>query len=149
MHTFDVLEADPRPLVADQLGVEANDPTPDVVAWPVTVRAEHVAEVRTYAGLRVVAAAHRTGPPTLDVAVVARARVMGLAERRGPERVGALTPYTVELLADDVRRAGPSARLEVDVPCASGDAALAAARAQLGALVARGVDVAIRRTRAL
>src|SRR5262245_22777817 len=169
MQTFKVLEADLRRLVADQLGVDADDLTPDVSltddlaadsldlvelglalegAWPVTVRAERLAEVRTYGELRdlVVAAAQRTAPPTPDAAVVARARVVWPSERRGPERVGALTPYAVQLLAEDVRHAGPSARLEVDVPAAPGDPRLAAARAQLGSLVARGVDVAIRRT---
>jgi hypothetical protein len=70
-------------------------------------------------------------------------------EGRGPERVGTLTPYAVQLLAEDARRAGPSARLEVDVPSAADDASLAAARTQLGSVVARGVDVPIRRAPAI
>jgi acyl carrier protein len=170
MQSSKALEADLRRLVADQLGVDAADLTPDVSltddlaadsldlvelglvlegVWPVTVRAERVAEVRTYGELRdlVVAAAQRAAPPTPDAAVVAR--VVWPNERRGPERVGALTPYTVQLLGDDARRAGPSARLEVDVPSAMNDASLAAARTQLAPLVARGVEVAIRRARAL
>ena len=172
MQSFKALEADLRRLVADQLGVDADDLTPDVSltddlaadsldlvelglalegVWPVTVRADRLVEVRTYGELRdlVVAAAQRAAPPTPDAAVVARARVVRPTERRGPERVGALTPYAVQLLAEDARRAGPSARLEVDVPSATDDASLAAARTQLGSVVARGVDVAIRRTRAI
>jgi acyl carrier protein len=63
------------------------------------------------------------------------------------ERAGALTPYAVEVLIEDVRHAGAGARVEMELPADTGDEALAAALGRLGPLSSRGIDVRIRRER--
>jgi acyl carrier protein len=65
----------------------------------------------------------------------------------GLERTGELTPYAVDILVEDARRAGPGARVEMKLPASTDDAGLAAALHQLGPLSARGVAVRVRRER--
>jgi hypothetical protein len=57
-------------------------------------------------------------------------------------RVGALSPYAVEVLADDALRAGPGAQLDVAV---GGGAHVEAVRARLAWLARRGIAVVVSR----
>src|SRR5262245_23777540 len=71
----------------------------------------------------------------------------GDAQTAWVARAETLTPYDLEVLLDDVRRAGAGARLDLELPADTDDAGVAATRGRLGPLVARGVDVSVRRAR--
>jgi acyl carrier protein len=109
-----------------------------------------VASLRTYQELvdvvaTAIAAAGRraSGSP-----VFARTRVVAADPPcTRIERAGALTPYAVEVLIEDVRHAGAGARVEMELPADTGDEALADALGRLGPLSSRGIDVRIRRER--
>jgi acyl carrier protein len=60
------------------------------------------------------------------------------------ERTAPLTPYTVQAVSDDVRRAGPGAILEVMVSGADAHRAVARARALFSRLEQKGVEVRVR-----
>ncbi|HJQ82490.1 MAG TPA: hypothetical protein VKA21_00325 [Candidatus Binatia bacterium] len=76
-------------------------------------------------------------------------RLTVVSERRHVERAGPLTPYAVELILDDARRAAPGARLEIALSSNADDTCLAAASRELERLAARGVYVRVRRDPAL
>jgi hypothetical protein len=61
------------------------------------------------------------------------------------ERVTWLTPYAADEIANEARRAGPSARLEVIVPASTGEEGIAAVESLFGWLREKGLEVAIRR----
>lgn len=63
---------------------------------------------------------------------------------RAVERTMRLTPYLAQTLADDVRLAGPGARLEVTVREAASRRMLAQVRAMFARMSARGISVAVR-----
>jgi acyl carrier protein len=66
----------------------------------------------------------------------------------GPiERSGELTPYAIELLADDARRAGPGARVEMEFAARSDAPGPTAALHRFGRLSGRAVAVSVRRDR--
>ena len=65
------------------------------------------------------------------------------------QRVGWLTPYTAETIAEDALRAGRGARLEVTVPANVSDANLALLHDQFAWLGNRGVQVNVRRDQQL
>jgi acyl carrier protein len=69
----------------------------------------------------------------------------GDAEQRNLQRVGWLTPYTAETIAEDALRIGRGARLEVTVPSSVNDAGLARLVDQFAWLGERGVQVSVRR----
>jgi len=109
----------------------------------VSISERQLQDVRTYADLLGAVASGRRGPLRVDpTAIFVRARVVpGQAGAATMERAGELDPYTVEILVDEVLRAGPGARLEVEV---RGDQETgAAARRRFGQLLARGVEVSV------
>ena len=61
------------------------------------------------------------------------------------QRVGWLTPYTAETIAEDALRAGRGTRLEVSVPSTVSDGQLALLQDQFAWLGERGVEVSVRR----
>jgi acyl carrier protein len=152
-------------IVADQLGVDPTELAPNVslvddlaadsldllelaavleAECEVVIPDRRLREVRTYADLLQAVSAGRRGPRREERApVFARARVVPDRDHGASvERSGELDPYTVEIIVEDVMRAGPGARLEIEV---RGDArASAAARARFGRLLARGVEVSAR-----
>ena len=82
-----------------------------------------------------------TSRPLLVMARVVPAR----DQTAGLERVGELTPYAMEAIAEDAARAGRGARLEVTVSATADDVDLAIIRDELARLERRGVDVRVRR----
>ena len=111
-----------------------------------------VASLRTYQELvdAVAAAVAAAGRRASGVPVFARTRVVAAGDPAGTrvERAGALTPYAVEVLIEDVRHAGAGARVEMELPADTGDEGLAVALGRLGPLSARGIDVRISRPEA-
>jgi acyl carrier protein len=161
-----------RRIVADRLGVDREALAPavsltdelaadslDLLDVAVALETEcgvslpdrAVASVRTYRDLvdAVAAAVATTGRRAADPAVFARTRVVPAGDPPGTriERVGALTPYAIEVLIEDVRHAGAGARVEMELPADTGDDGVAAAVGRLGPLSARGIDVRVRRSR--
>lgn len=65
------------------------------------------------------------------------------------ERAGQLTPYTAETIADDALHAGPGARLEMCVATDTTDVVLARLEDDFAWLERRGVQVSVRRDRAV
>jgi len=61
------------------------------------------------------------------------------------KRVTWLTPYTAEEIAQEARRAGAGAQLEVSVPTCTSDADVAAVDRLFAWLREKGVSVAVRR----
>lgn len=61
------------------------------------------------------------------------------------QRVGLLTPYTAETIAEDALRAGRGAKLEMSVPSSTSDVGLAELQTQFAWLGDRGVQVSVRR----
>ena len=61
------------------------------------------------------------------------------------ERVGRLTPYTLETLVDAARQIGPAGWVDLAVSGDAGADVLAATRRRFERLVARGVHVRVRR----
>lgn len=76
-----------------------------------------------------------------------RARVVSPASRApaGITRAEWLSPYTVDAIADECRRAGRGARLEVTVGAELSDAALEEVYRRLERISARGTPVVVRR----
>lgn len=60
------------------------------------------------------------------------------------ERTAPLTPYTVQAVSDDVRRAGPGAVLDVLVSGPDASRAIARARALFSRLEQKGIEVRVR-----
>ncbi len=61
------------------------------------------------------------------------------------ERAEWLTPYVVQTIMEDALRGGPGTRLELTLPAAADEAALATVRHQFARLGTRGLDVRIAR----
>jgi hypothetical protein len=55
-----------------------------------------------------------------------------------------LTPYAADGIAQEARRAGPGARLEVAVPPSAGREGLAAVESLFGWLREKGIEVVVR-----
>lgn len=64
--------------------------------------------------------------------------------QRAVARTGPLTPYAAEMIADDVLRAGPGARLEVMVRGEAPPRVLARVHGVFAGLAARGITVSVR-----
>ena len=170
---FDFVEPRVRRVVAEQLGVNIEELTPDVsptddlaadsldlleltlaleTEFGVVVSESALERVRTYGDLRSTvrallhqrhAADARSGVAPLE----AWARVVSSRGEASGEiqRVGLLTPYTAEMIAEDALRAGRGARLEVAVPPDLSDAGLAEVQDEFAWLGERGVQVNVRR----
>ena len=75
-----------------------------------------------------------------------KARVVPASgEAASLERAGELTPYTMEVIAEEAARAGRGAQLEVTVPGSANDVDLALIQEEFARLGRRGVDVRVRR----
>ena len=161
-----------RPLIADQLGVDASVLVPgtslvddlaadslDLAELTLVLESEFdvafprraVEELRTYGdllGLLMASVPRHRPPRAVPLApMIARVRIVPPAERRsGPlERLTSLTPYALELLGEDALRAGRGARVEIDLPANSEATNVAAAEARFAWLIERGITVRIRR----
>ena len=170
---FDFVEPRVRRLVAEQLGVNVEELTPDVsltddlaadsldllelmlaleAEFGIVVSESALERVRTYGDLRITvhallhqrdAAGARAGVTPLE----GWARVVSSRGEASGEiqRVGVLTPYTAETIVEDALRAGRGARLEVAVPSDVSDAGLAALQDEFAWLGARGFLLSVRR----
>jgi len=149
-------ETNVRRVVAEQLGVGVEEIAPDVslpddlaadsldlvelalaleARCGVAISDRQLETVRTYGDLLdVIAAAPASGPPPL-----ARFRIVCDGAARA-DHAGPLDPYTVDILVDEARRAGPRAHVELEAE--HDDGVVAAARRRLAA---RGVAVTVRR----
>lgn len=106
--------------------------------------------VRTYGDLvdaAISLARARLETEAPNVPVVARVRRPAFGAEGTFERVGLLTPYLAETLADDVLRSGPGARIEVMVPAPAEEQALQHVRNAFSWLARRGVQVVVQRER--
>lgn len=122
--------------IEEDLGIAVPDATlADVHTW-----ADLVALVHALVDARLEADARRAAAPCRIVA-----RVTPGAGAKPFDRAGVLTPYLAEVLADDMRRHGPGARLDVTVAQPADDGAVVRVRAQLAAVAAHGVDVHVQR----
>jgi len=149
-------EADVRRVVAEQLGVGVEEIAPDV-SLPddlaadsldlvelalalesrcgVTISDRRLETVRTYGDLLdVIATAPVSAQPPL-----ARFRIVCDGTAR-TDHAGPLDPYTVDILVEEARRAGPHAHVELEAERDDGIVAVARRR-----LAARGVTVSVRR----
>jgi acyl carrier protein len=170
---IDTAEPRVRRLVAEQLGVNLDELTPDVsltddlaadsldlLELALAVEAEFgivIAEsamdgIRTYADLRDTVQTLLTRRDQAEADAAARpieawARVISARGEASGEiqRAGWLTPYTAETIAEDALRAGRGARLEVAVPSDLSDAGLARLQDEFAWLGQRGVQVNVRR----
>ena len=162
-----------RRLVADYLGVSADELTPEVSLtddlaadsldlvelalalegeFGIEVPERMIDEVRTYGDLVETAAALTRGLEARDISRSSAPEMVwscvvpaGIATGSGLRRADVLTPYAAEEIADDALRAGRGARLEVTVPAATTDAGLAWVQDQFAWLDERGVHVTVHR----
>lgn len=103
--------------------------------------------VQTYGDLEALVVDRRRHPPGLaDAPLLARLRVVPPDRASGTlTRLLVLTPYGVETIVADARRAGRGTRVHVAVPAATHEAALASLRSTLSPLVANGISVRVDR----
>jgi acyl carrier protein len=163
-----------RRLVADYLGVSADELTPEVSLtddlaadsldlvelalalegeFGIEVPERTIDEVRTYGDLVETAAALTRGQRARETsrasapAIMVWSRVVpaGPEAGSGLQRADELTPYSAEEIGDDALRAGRGARLEVTVPAGTNDAGVAWVQDQFAWLGKRGVNVSVHR----
>ena len=172
---FDFVEPRVRRLVADHLGVDVEELTPDVSLTDdlavdsldllelalvlendlgIVVPESTLAELRTYGDLLHTVSAltgqRRDEEVTAGTLVptLVWARVSAPDHMKGElQRAGWLTPYTAGEIAEDAVRAGRGARLEVTVSREISDVALAQLQNDFSWLGERGVQVSVRRDR--
>jgi len=170
---FESAEPRIRRLVADYLGVSADELTPEVSLtddlaadsldlvelalalegeFGIEVPERAIDEVRTYGDLVETAVALTRGQRARETSgagapplVWSRVVPAGMAATSGLQRADELTPYSAEEIADDALRAGRGARLEVTVPAATSDAGVAWVQDQFAWLGKRGVNVSVHR----
>src|SRR2546426_9914081 len=164
---FDFVEPRVRRVVAEQLGVNVEELTPDVsltddlaadsldlleltlaleAEFGIVVSESALERVRPSGDLRATVPAllpqrHAAGVRAGVTPLEGWARVVSSRGEAGGEiqRVGLLTPYTAETIAEDALRAGPGARLEVAVAPDVSEPGLAQLQDQVASLRARGV----------
>ena len=171
---FQNLEPRLRQLVADQLAVDADALVPEVSLtdelavdsldmvglvlaiedeFDVMLSERSVDGVRTYGELVAVVASGDRPPPERAVqrplTVWSRMVPSAAAGRGILERVEELTPYALETIAEDARRAGPGARLEIVLPADADEAGLTVVASALTPLGRRGVETTLRRAAAV
>ena len=166
------VEAYIRALVADHLGVDVGDVTPEVSLVEdlaadsldlmelalgiegnlgVVVPFHFLDRIRTYEDLvdATLALVRRrrasAGHGDLPVPLRARITPAGAPPPWTVERVMLLTPYAAETLSDDALRAGWGARLELTLAADASDASLSRVRDQFPRLGDRGVALDVRR----
>lgn len=172
---FHFVEPRVRRVVADQLGVNAEELTTNVsltedlavdsldllelalvleVELGITIPESTIDGLRTYGDLLDAVQAltrRRREAEAIAAMPVAPALVWArVVSARGDscgdiQRTGPLTPYTAETIAEDALRAGRGAKLEVAVPATVTDAGLAQLQDEFAWLGDRGVQVSIRR----
>jgi acyl carrier protein len=166
---FDFVEPRVRRVVAEQLAVNVEELTPDVsltddlaadsldlleltlaleAEFGIVISESALERVRTYGDLR--ATVHTLLRAGVRAGVTPLQGWTRVVSSRGEasgeiQRVGLLTPYTAETIAEDALRAGPGARLEVAVPPDVSDASLAELQDEFAWLGTRGVQVSVRR----
>jgi hypothetical protein len=103
--------------------------------------------VQTYGDLEALVVDRRRHPPgTADASILARLRLVPPGRGSGTlNRVLVLTPYGMETILADARRTGRGTRVDVAVPAATPEPALAALRSILATLVAGGINVRLER----
>jgi len=156
-----------RRLVAENLGIDAEELSPDVslvddlaadsldvlevgltleADLGLSIPEQSLSRVRTYGDLvetvLTLVRARREGAGGEPVLIAAR-----VVPTRGGviERAGWLTPYVAQSIGEDARRAGQGARLELGVGAATSDAHLARVVEQFAWLASFGVDVKVSR----
>src|SRR5882724_3661388 len=172
---FEFVEPRIRRLVADYLGVSADELTPEVSLtddlaadsldlvelalalegeFGIEVPERTLDEVRTYGDLVETAAALAHGQQDREASRASAPSLVwslvvpaGAETTAGLRRADLLTPYAAEEIADDALRAGRGARLDVTVPAATTDAGLAWVLDQFAWLDQRGVHVTVHRDR--
>jgi acyl carrier protein len=172
---FDLVEPRVRRLVADHLGVDVEELTPDVSLtdelaadsldllelalvlendFGIVMAEDALERVRTYGDLlhtvqaltgRRREAEAAAEPKPLPTLVWARVSGPPGRSHGDLQRAGWLTPYTAEEIAEDAVRAGRGARLEVMVSPEVSDAILARLQSEFSWLGDRGVQVSVRR----
>jgi len=107
--------------------------------------------IRSYRDLVDLVVGIVSAEPYRALAESGRAALVRMRIRRGSgaggltiERSAPLTPYTVQAVSDDVRRAGPGAVLEVLVSGNDGQRTAARARALFSRLEQKGIEVRVR-----
>jgi acyl carrier protein len=163
-------EASIRRVAAEQLGIDPGELRPEVSLTDdlavdsldlvdlalaledecgVTIRSRALESIRTYGDLlaAMAAAGRHAARRARSAPLFARARVVRAGNGGELERSGELTPYEVEILVADALRAGPGARLEMELPAGTDDAGLAATRDRFAWLAGRGVAVNVWRDR--
>jgi len=157
------LEETVRHVVATQLGVTPEALAPDVsltddlaadsldlVELTLTLEEElgltfspdTIDDVRTYGELVSAVIGTARSRPLAEGTRLLRARVVGSSGCL--VRAGSLTPYTLEEVAEDARRAGRGARLEIDLE-APDDTACSTLAVRFAWLETYGVAVSVRR----
>ena len=156
-----------RHLVADILGVDLDELTPEVSLTDdlaadsldlaeLTVRLESelgivvpdrtVRALGTYGELvrtSVALATAAQGKDERPLAIWTRLLSPLRAAHGALVRAELLTPYAVETIVEDALRAGPGARLELSVASGTTEETMATVRARFAGLEARGVDVSV------
>ena len=170
---FEFVEPRVRRLVADYLGVSADELSPEVSLtddlaadsldlvelalalegeFGIEVPERMIDDVRTYGDLVETAAtlardqeAREIFPWSTPPMIWTWVVPAGIETDTGLLRADMFTPYAAEEIADDALRAGRGARLEVTVPAATTDAGLAWVQDQFAWLDERGVQVTVHR----
>jgi acyl carrier protein len=158
------LERALRSVVADHLGVELHELSPEVsladdlaadsldmlelalrlqASLGFTLPERVVSEVRTYGDLIATIGA-LLQPPDTPVFFWARVDAPG-GVARTLHRSGWLTPYAAEALVEDALRGGPGARMELMLPTSTSDSNLAWANARFAWLSRHGIQAQVRR----
>lgn len=158
-------------LVAEQLGVDIEQLAPEVSLtddlaadsldllelalvleseFTIALPQRRVGQIRTYRDLVDAVMASSNGRQRRERLtsrpLSVKSRVVSAWDQSASlERGGELTPYAMEVIAEDAARAGRGARLEVTMPASVDDLDLAVVREELAHLGRRGVEVRVRR----
>jgi len=165
------VESRTQQLVADQLGVDIEELVPetsltddlaadslDLLELALVLESEFtiafpqrtIDRIRTYRDLVDAVMASFDGRQRRERLTSRRsfvkARVVAARDQSASlERADELTPYAMEVVAEDAARAGRGALLEVTMPASADDVDLAVMRGEFAWLGRRGVDVTIHR----
>ena len=158
-------------LVAEQLGVDCAELVPEVSLrddlaadsldlvelalvlesrFAIALPQRRVDQIRTYRDLVDAVMASFDGRQRLERLMsrpfCVKARIVPACNQSASlERAGELTPYALEVIAEDAVRAGRGARLEVTMPASADDVDLAVIRGEFAPVGCRGVEVRVRR----